>query len=125
MTIQINMWMPLDQAVTMLKEHMLFSGNNFVLDNLEYKYVDARIDMRMGSITLRPGNKVSDRWFSHQVAKEGGPWLGAARTVMQECVRGGDTATWNSDTMVSCSMRTLEQIAAAAVAADRNARRST
>ena len=57
------------------------------------------------------------------VLKEGGPWLGAAREYLQCHAMRGDSLMWGSDELVhGLTVRDIEQLAADAVAADRNTR---
>ncbi len=117
--------MPWQTALLQLEKHFMCNGSNFVVENWKFKYVNARIDMRTGYMRLEAGNDRSPRTYADEVQSQGGDWLAAAREVMLSRVLGTHLTTWGSESMVSCSMRTLEYIAAAAVAADRNARRST
>lgn len=58
-----------------------------------------------------------------QELKQGGDWLGAARSWMQSNVQRGDTLSWGSSETVHIPFCKLEEmalrVAAAAVAADR------
>lgn len=54
----------------------------------------------------------------------GGPWLGAARTWMQNNVRGGDTLCWTSLQEITLPFCALEELAlAVAIAAITEERR--
>jgi hypothetical protein len=56
--------------------------------------------------------------------KTGGPWLGAVRSWIQSNCINGDSVTWNSSDVLqlrrSLTVAVVEEIAAIAVAADRN-----
>ncbi len=57
--------------------------------------------------------------LAFSILREGGPWLGAARSYLKQHVRGGETCIWSSEERLSLSVRQIEELAAAAVAADR------
>ena len=59
-----------------------------------------------------------------EVRKAGGDWIGAARNWLQWHTRNGEHVTWGSEDVLEPPMtvRQVEDIAACAVAADRNKR---
>lgn len=60
--------------------------------------------------------------FQFEVLNEGGAWLGALRSRIQSKFINGDSVTWGSNELLrpQVTVRDLEELAAAAVAADRN-----
>lgn len=63
----------------------------------------------------------------HDLLRKGGEWLGAARNWIKWNCHNGDRVTWGSTDLLSpvLTVRDVEELAARAVAADRNARRET
>ena len=58
------------------------------------------------------------------VQREGGPWLAAVRNRIQTMFRNGETVAWGSGEVPDPhpTVRQMEELAAHAVAADRNER---
>jgi hypothetical protein len=50
-------WMPFDAGVKFLADHLMVNEATWVLRHWNCKYVDVRVDMRTGSMLIRPGNE--------------------------------------------------------------------
>lgn len=49
-------WIPLGQGFGWIADRLMLKTPEFILNNWDCKYVNARIDMRTGSVRLEPGN---------------------------------------------------------------------
>lgn len=54
--LRLYEWQPLHEAVLKMRERFMTTNPDFVLRNWDCKYLNARIDMRTGSVCLTPGN---------------------------------------------------------------------
>lgn len=50
-------WIPLSQGFRWIADHLMLKTPEFIINNWNCKYIDARIDMRTGSMRLEPGAK--------------------------------------------------------------------
>lgn len=64
--------------------------------------------------------------FAHELSRQGGSWLGTARTWLQSNVMNGDRVTWGSGEILHMTVAQFEEaaahIAAAAINDDRAGR---
>lgn len=64
--------------------------------------------------------------FAHNLMKEGGDWLGSARSYLQSHVKNGEHVRWGSGDLVTMTVQQYEEaashIAAAAINSDRKRR---
>ena len=60
MSILPKDWIPFSDAVDFIEKHTLESGNSFILEEWDCKYINARIDMRTGMVRLSPGNVLEE-----------------------------------------------------------------
>jgi len=82
--------------------------------------ISAKLD-----VLLKRSEQPAQLSHPYDLWREGGDWIGAARSYLKCHTRGGDTCTWGSDTdHLTMSVRDLELFAATAVHADRGRQES-
>lgn len=61
-SLRLNEWQPLASALPAITERLAANGSDFILNHWDCKYLDARIDMRTGSVRLTAGNSERTRF---------------------------------------------------------------